>query len=222
MKRPLADKRLIGPLLFSANSSCNVILHVPNSDISRQLDSKFGDDFELDIKSESDINETRIIFDNEQLISTIYFGITDILGEPPRGTYVSSSSGTIALQIEDTYDSIRGAVTVLDSFLGSMESEAEKRDVDVDTSRSSPLPGNAEIRDAVEDALADIASGMNTISSYRVYWSDDGYEARFIWSDNSMNLSLALDVIAEMANITEEFGGAGRDLQTVYGKAVCI
>jgi hypothetical protein len=222
MKRPLADKRLIGPLIFSTSSSCNVILHVPNPDISRQLDSKFNDDFELDIESESDSNETRIIFNNEQLISTMYFGIIDIVGEPPRGTYVSSTSGTIALQIEDTYDSIRGSVEILDSFLGSMESEAEKRDVDVDTSRGSALPNNAKIRNTVEDALDDIASGMDTISSYRVYWSDDGYEARFIWSDNSMDLSLALDVIAEMTNITEEFGGAGRDLQTVHGKAVCI
>jgi len=222
MRRPLQQIRPIGPFAQLTSNTCDVVLHVPDPSISYELDKKFSEDFNLTAAATSDNNETRVYFPEEQLISTMYFGITDVVGEPPRGTYVSGSSGNIALEIKDSYDSLRGSVMILDDFLGELEGEAEKRGEDVDTGSSRYIPSNSELRDILEEAIDDIASGMNSISSHRVYWTDEGYRARFIWEDNIMDLSLALDVIAEMANITEEFGGAGRDLQTVKGKAVCL
>jgi len=222
--RPLEDKRILGPFFQMVDSHSGVVLSIPEGEgISAETvrDAYIGD-FELDVTVTRSGEYINVSFSDEQPISTMAFGLYEIQEGVGDRTHVSSTTGTVALTVDDTYEDIKGSVTVLNSFLGQMESEAEDRDMDVD-SNEPDVPSEDEIKEVFTQAIDEIAEGLNGVKSHRIRWNEHGYTARFIWEDNHMNLSQSIDVIAELANLPdEELGGAGRDLQHVSGKAVAV
>lgn len=238
MKRPLADKRPFGPFFnnefeeqLSKSDTCNVQLIIPDMNIRNVTEQMSGDHMGVEKIHEDRLGvsvdvavidgNTIITYGDEIYVSTIYFGITDTLGEGPDDIYVTSNTGDMVLEVSDTYESVKGSIKVLNSFLGEMEEKAAERDMDVESNDNTTIPSNEELKDEMQKMLDELAEGISSISSYSVYWDDEGYRAEFRWENNQMNLILATDIMTEIAEIPEEFNGASRDLQTASALVKC-
>lgn len=228
MKRPLADKRIIGPLFKTNRSECNVFVTIDNAGYSEEMQEIF-DNFGIEANVRDQSGNTRIDIDSNEInVPAIEFAYIDTkrdanveLGNRQTIEYHSSNSVPV-FKITTSREKVLRSMSIKDSFLGQLEDEASDRDTDISTDQPEDIPSQDEFKEAVFEMCQELEDGLGEISSHKVLIDGQEYTAIFTAKDNMLKHETLLDIMVEFNNkFPEQFGGLPGDLQGGNPRVVC-